>query len=321
MPILATVRNQGGRRPRVIPVDDRRLEFHNLDGSDLIAWNDRDYILRSGIQGLRMAPREVITESVSELPGARLREVRTLTRAVVLPFLVDAGSGDYRDHLAQLARMRSFMDFRSVDYAGEEGTFDLVAVAGASQRSLRCVYVDGMEGVDGVEDGAGSDWSTFDVQLLAVDPFWRGLQWTTPPVALPVPAPFISDDPAFTFGNVGITASVALGADMPVHVGGDVPSPAVIEGVGPWTSLHITSPQGLDVTIGAVSSGQTFLLDTGRRKRCELDGVKDWSLTASDSPQWYPLPPGNASISIEAVGASSSTAIRVYGTELWETAW
>lgn len=318
MPILAVVDTTPGEPPRVIPTDDRRFEFWNLDGTDVLQWSGSEWIIASGIQGIRMAPREVITDTVPGLPGGRLREIRTAMRTVVLPFVVVADSGDYRDHLAQMAHLRSYADFRSVDYASAEGTFDLVAIADGSQRFLRCTYVDGMEGVDGISDGAGTDFSTFDMKLLAVSPFWRGDQWSTPTVSLPGTRPFLSTNSADH--PWGLSPSVAIGSGMPVVVGGDVPSPAVVEIIGPATTTHITSPSGLDVTLGAVGAGETLVLDTGRRKALTVDGVTDWTLLG-DSPQWADFRPGPTTVSVTMTGATTATRARVYGTELWETAW
>lgn len=303
--------------------ETRSLDFRSIDGATTLDWDGDEFILQPGVTGLNVPPREVITDRVPGMEGERLREIRTTSRTVILPFFVASADLSTTTHLEQLARVRAFCNYRTNDYATDEGTFDLVAHGGVGgERTLRCTYVDGMEGEWGVELGNGAYYSTFDTKLLAVDPYWHGEEWSTPPVALPASMPFVSESPLFSgLGRVAVSPSVALGADMPVKVSGDVPSPALLEGTGPWSTLHITSPQGLDVMIGAVGSGQTLLLDTGRIKRCLLNGATDWSRITSDSPQWRPLPPGNASISIEVTGATAATRARVYGSALWETAW
>lgn len=315
MPILVTLATDDGV---VIPraVDDRRLDFRSLDGESILSWTGNEYVIMSGIQGLRLAPNEVIYEKVPGLDGARLREIRTDPRTVVIPFAVFGSSP--RAHLEQLDAINAYVDFRTVDYVTAEGTFDLVASAGGSSRYLRCTYLDGMEGVEGIANGNGPDFSTFDANLLAMDPHWRGQEWTTPIVKLPTPRPFLSDDP--DAHPWGLSSSVALGADMPVLVGGNVPSPAVIELTGPADETHITSPQGLDITIGAIDAGDTVIIDSGRRKRVLLNGVKAWTLLG-DSPQWPAMSPGANTISVVITGADTDTRARVYGTSLWKTAW
>lgn len=317
MPILA--QNVGGSGPVVvIPVDDRRLEFAALDGSDLISWSDDAWIARVGLTGIDIPTREIIRQRVPGLPGSRLVEIRDDEREVFVPVWTRALDRDYRTNLAQLARVRGMLDYRAGTYADDDGTFDLVAHSSNGRRSLRCTYVDGLEG-DYSSGAAYSTWRIFGLRLLAVDPYWHGQPWSTPVVALPAPAPFLSNDPADAFPRA-LGASVALGANMPVTVGGDVPSPAVIEITGPATSTHITSPQGLDITIGAITGGHTLLIDTGRRRRVLLDGSPAWTLLG-DSPQWRALPPGEASISVQVTGADTDTRARVYGDSLWETAW
>lgn len=325
MPILADVGPRGIIRTPTGPSvrEARYLDFRSLDGSTVLEWDGDEFIMQSGVTGLNVPPREVITDRVPGMEGERLREIRTTSRTVILPFFVASADLSTATHLEQLARVRAFCNYRRNDYVTDEGTFDLVARGGrGGERTLRCTYVDGMEGEWGVEIGNGSYYSTFDTKLLAVDPYWHGQEWSTPEVALPASLPFVSESPLFSgLGRVAISPSVALGTDMLVTVDGDVPSPVVVDGVGPWASMHITSPQGLDVTIGPVGAGHTLLLDTGRRKRCLLDGATDWSLLVSDSPQWDPLPAGAASISIEVTGATTATRARVHGPTLWETAW
>jgi hypothetical protein len=328
VPILATIRRGGDPDPGdpgsdpgdplPIPVlDARRLDWRSLDGSDLIEWSGEEWIIQSGIQGLDVPPRDVVTETVPGLPGARLREIRTGPRTVILPFFVYSQTEKVAAHLAQLARLRRMIDYRDRDYVTAEGTFDLVAAGEGAERSLRCTYIDGMEGAAGVAAGGGAFWSTFDTKLLAVDPYWRGEEWSTPIVDTGAGSPFISDTEPWPRA---ISGSVALGADMQVEVGGDVESPPSVEVWGPATTLHITSPQGLDITVGAIGNGQHLLIETGRRRRVLLNDAPAWGLIG-DSPRWSPLPPGQALISVAATGATSSTAVRVYGTSLWETAW
>lgn len=317
MPILARIQRTA-LRTEVIPVDDRRLEFESLDGRDIIDWSGDPFISVAGLTGVDLPPQETIREQIPGLPGGRLREVRDLERTVFLPMHVRPADRDWRALLANLGRVAGHLNWRDRDYVAAEGTFDLVAYSGVTgRRSLRCTYLEGMEGDYGADVAFGT-WQILGIRLLAVDPYWRGQQWSTPTVGIPDVRPFLSDNPADH--PWGLSPSVALGEEMPVTVGGGVPSPAVVELTGPATTTHITSPQGLDVTLGALSAGQTLTLDTGRTKRCQVDGSDAWNLLG-DSPQWRPLPPGEAAITIAVTGATSATRARVYGTELWQTAW
>ena len=317
MPLVATLATPA-ESPVFIPVDDRRLDFRSLDGQDLLSWGDDEWIVGADVFGLDVAPRLLTVDRVPGLRGSRLREIDDGPAEMVLPLWVKPTSRDWRDVLSMLARVRSFMSFRRVDYVADEGTFDLVASTRGRSRYRRCVYQQGLEG-DYANPQGFHQWRRFALRVLAVDPDWHGEPWSTPIVRLPISSPFLTPVGTRTT-PLRLTSSIALGTDMPVTVGGDIPSPVTVEIGGPATSTHITSPQGLDVTVGALTSGQTFRLETGRRKRALLNGVSAGSLLSS-GPQWRPLPPGGASISVEVTGATSETWARVFGESLWETPW
>lgn len=326
MPIMATL-PPGNSKP-VIDPDRRQLDFESLDGQ-VLEWTGRPdrataYIIMTGATGLRVPPRRVTSEAYAGMDGERLLDVSTGPREVTLPVCVAADDRQVNSHLEQLARIRTFIDYRGMDYAALDGTFDLLATQqdSVTQRRLRCIYLDGMEGSEGYADGGWTYLSRFAVKLRAVDPYWHGDEWSTPVVSLPTQLPFLADSgPAHP---LRLATPVALGTNMPVTVGGDVPSSAIVELRGPATQTIITSPSGLNVTIGALAAGQSFLLDTNpRNRRALLNGVggpPGWSKVGA-GPQWRPLPPGAGTVSIVMSGATAQSSARVYGTDLWETAW
>lgn len=324
MPIMVKVsggKSAGSLGSKIIPIDDRRLDFRSLSGSREVKWNlagPRSLSVLDKTLGLDVPPREVIRDRVPGLEGSRIRLIRTGEREVFLPLLVRSPDGDWRWVLDKLAEIRALQDYRQVDYVNEDGTFDLVARARGAERRLRVSYLDGMEGDYG-QDTSLPELRIFPLRLLATDPYWYGEPWSTNQVTLPAPAPFLSNDPGDAFPRA-ITASVALGSDMPLVIPGDVPSPASIELVGPATETVITSPAGLNVTIGEIADGDTFRLDTGRRKSATVNGVDAWELVGA-SPQWRALPPGETTISVQVTGATEGTSARVFGSSLWETAW
>ncbi|WP_426566375.1 hypothetical protein ACPPVT_07465 [Angustibacter sp. McL0619] len=318
MPVLATIVTLPDNRSIIVP-DTRRLEFESLDGTSLIDWAGDEFIALNGITGIDVPPRDVIRRQLPGLPGSRIDEIRDLERQVFIPVHTRPADRDWRTHLKQLASVRSFLNYRDRDYVAAEGTFDLVGYGDGTRRVLRCTYLSGMEGDYGSDQMFGW-WRADGVTLLAVDPYCRGSEWSTPVVQLPIVAPFLSNDPADGFPRA-ITASVALGANMPVIIGGDVPTPGTVELIGPADSTHITSPAGLDVTLDAIDTGDLLVLQTGRTKSLTLNGVRADELLIGDSPQWAPFQPGATTVSIVMTGASSDTRARVYGTELFETLW
>ena len=315
MPILLTLDTAPGEGGQ--PDQPCRLDFASVDGAELIEFDSEVWINRRGTTGLDLTPREIVSDRIVGLPGSRLVQVNDLPRDIVTPIMVRLDPGLCRDMRAQLARLRTVLDYRRVDYAALEGHADLVATScdGAIRR-LRVSYVDGAEGNYG---DRGDGWAIFALRWVAHNPYWRGDEWTTPLVGVASGEAFLSTNPADGWPRK-LSASVAIGEGMPVPVRGDVPSEPVIDIIGPATSTHITSPSGIDVTIGAVAAGETFRLDTRRGVSPTLNGVEAWDLLSS-APRFAALPPGDTTISIVATGATSATRVRVWGDTLWESPW
>jgi hypothetical protein len=315
MPIMASlVRTH--RRLAVVDDDTRRLDFRTVDGSTTISWDGVNVRILASATGLDVPPKDVVRDVVPGLPGSRIRLVKDLEREVFLPMLVT--DDDWRGLQARLAQIRALVSFRDKDYVTLEGSFDLVATTDKVERTLRCEYLEGMEGDYG-EDMALPEWRRFGMSLLAVNPYWRGEEWSTPIVSLPAANPFLANDGAAH--PLRLSTAVAIGLDMPLSIPGDVASSAVVELVGPATTTHITSPSGLDVTIGSLSTGDSFVLDTSPRSRSALlNGVDAWAKVAV-SPKWRPIAPGATTMSIVMTGATDESRARVHGSALWETAW
>lgn len=317
MPILASFVRTATVRRALVSDDTRSLDFRSIDGETTVEWDGVFVRILAGALGLDKPPVEVTRDRSPGLPGARLRQVSDLERQVFLPLLVTSAPEDWRGLSKRIAQIRAMVDYRDGDYLTNEGSFDLIATADGVERRLRCEYLDGMEG-NYAEDAALPEWRRFGLSLLAVNPYWYGKGWTTPTVSLPESNPFLANDaPAHP---LRLSSTVALGTDMPVFVPGDVPSSPIVELIGPATTTHITSSSGLDVTIGSLSSGQLFVLDTGRNRAATLDGVSAWNKVGT-SPRFRPLAPGGTTISIEMTGATADSRARVYGDALWETAW
>ncbi len=317
--------------PVIRDVDGRRLDFAGLDGQVIEAWpSTRSVVIKSGITGLNVPPRRIATDEYPGLDGARIRAggVSTGARTVGLPMFFQ-GTDDQPGSLDEvMARFKALLDYRRTDYAAAEGTFDLVATGadGVSTRRLRCLYTDGLEGNLGLQADEGTWWLTAGVNATAVNPYWRGEEWTTPVVALPQPRPFLRVSSAPS-GYLALSTSTAIGADMPVTVGGDVDSPAIIDLTGPAASTVVTSPAGLSITLGSLAASDVMSIDTGsaatgRLVTVTLNGDVDagWAKVGVN-PRWLPLPPGDTTISVVLTDATSATRARVHGYCLHETAF
>lgn len=317
MPILATVE----RLPVMpqAPADEPpcRIDFRSLDGSEWIQCDGSEWINQARLYGVDSPPREVVRDRVPGLPGSRLRQINDLEREVIVPLMVRPQSRTCRAVREALARLRRAADYRRVDYAAAEGHMDLVATSGSGV--VRTLRVSLLEGMEGTYEGRGPGWAVFALRFVAHDPYWHGEDWTTPVVRIPESDPFLSTNPAHVWPR-RLSPSVALGADMPVEVKGDIPSAPSVEIVGAASSTLITSSTGLHVAVGAIPSGQTFRLATYRTVSATLQGAQAWDLLGS-APVWMPLMPGDATISVVAQDATPSTAARVYGPSLYEAAF
>jgi len=311
MPILGGIPVRTPRPPRVDPFEDSRtLAFRSLDGTAFMEFTGNEFFDLDGVEGLDLPPREVIRESMPNLDGTRLREVRTGERQVFLPFWLSSTSShskylDRRDELASL------FNYRGLNLSATDGTFDLVANSLRGERSLRCVYLDGMPGSN-MTDNSGASWESLGLTFLACRPYWSGARWSTPTIQRP------------SGGSWGVSwpyqlsSAQALGSGIPVTVGGDVPSWPTIDLVGPASAASVTGP-GLSVSIaGGLAAGETARIVTDPRGRtASFGGVKDWSRVAP-TDRYRPLMPGVQELSIVLVGATDATSAVVSGDSLFE---
>jgi hypothetical protein len=300
--------------------DTRRLDFRSLSG-DVLAWDSPSWIPRTGIEGLHMPPREVVRGQVPGLTGSLLTEIRDVERLVSFPVFVGSDDG-HRAHLDQLARLQSFLDFTGVDYAAAGGTFDLVATSASGVRSLRCAYLEGMEGSEGVDSGVW--WASFGLRLLAVDPYWHGEAWSTRTLRVPGPLGWLSaaNGTYTATWPGGITNSLVIGAGMPVDVTGDAPPWPTIEVAGPATTFRAQTSSGLDVLlVGGLAAGETLRVVTDPRGRdVTFNGVRDWSRVAPGD-RWEPMRPGRSTVTLTMADATEASSARLFGESLFKRAW
>lgn len=301
--------------------DSRTLDFRTLAG-DVLELSSRSWIVQEGVTGLHMPPREVVRMQMPGMAGSILQEVRELERPVGLPLIIVSDEG-HADHLQQLSQLQGFLDDSTVDYAAQGGTFDLVANSVSGERFLRCTYLEGMEGVEGGDD-SGAWFASYGLKLLAVDPYWHGDPWSTPTVFAPAPVGWMSaaDGSYTTVWPGALSSSLALGANMPVMVGGDTPSWATIEAFGPCDALTVTTQAGLAISIpGGLGTDEHLLITTDPRHRdVTFNGSRDWSRVAPGD-RWQPFKPGTSTVSLNLTNTTASTSARLYGDSLFKRAW
>lgn len=314
MPILAGIPVADRPVAKTYPLkESRTLGFRSIDGADLLPFTGSEFFAKAGIEGLDLPPRELIRETVPGMDGSRIREIRIGEREIFLPLFVASGSSHagYLDRRDQLATL---FNHRGLNYQITEGTFDLVASSVRGERYLRCLYSDGMKGSLG-QDNSGAWWESIGLNLLAVQPYWHGERWETPTIYKPADVSFFGTFPP------SLSASRALGVNMPITVKGDVPSWPSVDITGPATNVAVTGP-GLSVSIpGGLLAGETATIITDPRKRDALfNGVRDWTRIAP-SDRYNAIMPGEQQLSVVLSGATPETTAKVYGDSLYERPW
>lgn len=300
-----------------LPAEDvavpRTLAFRALDGTYPFPVGDRDFIFTVDSQGLDKPPQEVITKSMPGLEGERLQEIRIGKREVFLPlWLFGTSHNEYLDRRDQLAAL---FNHRLVDYATEDGTFDLEANSLRGTRWLRCVYVDGMTATWTLSDRP--TWAKLGIELWACRPYWYGVPWVSQIIkqAAGVEPDFFAEFPG------GLSAGSVLGDNIIISVSGDVESWMTIDLIGPATSISISGEGNLVTIPAGLADGETAQIVTDPRGRVALfDGVSNWA-RIGPTTSWKALKPGERHISILVAGGSTVTQAIISGSTQYERPW
>ena len=296
--------------------DSRSLAFRTLDGAYPFPGTGNEFVFMPDIEGLDIPPRELIRKQLPGLDGTQLREIRTLEREVFLPIWLASWSShvqylDRRDALADL------FEYRYLDYQAEAGTLDLEAISTRGVRRLRCVYQSGMSSGSKHPDG-GAYWAKLGLTLLAVQPYWVADDWSTPVIQLAgggtEPNPFLTFPLEFT-------SSTVFGNNVPIEVGGDVPSWVTVEVVGPAASVLIQG-EGLTVSIpeGLGDDEEAVIITDPRKRTALFTGVKNWARIGAITT-WKPLAPGTRSLDIVMTGGGVDSRVVVHGPTLYQRPW
>lgn len=298
--------------PDLSQVDSRSLAFRALDGTYPFPARTNEFFFMPDITGLDMPPRQLITKTVPGVDGEFLKEIRVGKREVFLPLwmrgVTHAQYLDRRDELASL------FDFRHFDYRAAGGTFDLVANSDRGERSLRCVYVDGMTSSKWPNESAV--WAKLGLGMWACQPYWDAGRWTTGIIRQSDEEPdfFAEFPPQFSSSRV-------LGVDIPVNVEGDSDSWITVDLGGPASAVTV-SGGGITFTIPAgLSTDQVAQIVTDPRGRgAWFDGVKDWT-KVGPTTSWRPLPAGPQKLTIAVTGTTEDSWAEVSGRKLFERPW
>lgn len=319
MPILATgipVTRLAALRPdpEALYACSQRLWFRDLDGNDLVKWTGVERFVQRGMRGLDEPPLTLITSTQPDVDGALLDDIKVGVRELMLPLFLES-RGDEEAFLVARDNVHQLVDFRQVDFKTNDGTFDLVGSSARGERLLRCTYVSGLEG-DNSDEAAGLWYEAFPLTLWAVQPNWRGDDWSTPVIRIP------SADTWFGTWPGQLSSSVALSKPMAIDIGGDAPSWPKAEVMGPATTVLISAGDGFSLSIPAgLASGEFLTLESDPRRASVLfDGAPSWGRVAADFRTDAFLP-GTRVVSIDVAGATGQTYARVHGTNMHRRPW
>jgi hypothetical protein len=295
-------------------VDSRWLAFESLDGGTVFQATGHEFFIQEGIDGLGIPPREIVTKKYPGMAGAQLKEIRTLEREIFLPLFIENSSA-HAEYLNDLDALAALFDYRTVDYAANDGTLNLVATSAKGTRRLRCTYTQGMDTGYGTSS-EGATWASIGLKFLCVQPYWYGDTWTTPIIQqIPITT---GTFPAFP---IELSSNVILGNNISVTVPGDVESYVTIDLVGPTSSVEVSS-DGLLFSIPAgLADGEPAKIVTDPRSRtATFSGIEDWS-RVGPATLWRPLAPGDHELDITLADGGTNTRAQVSGRSFWERPW
>ena len=291
--------------------ESRTLAFRSLDGSLILPCTGREFFMLDGATGLDLPPVVVKRSTLSGLHGSKLEDFYYGEREIFLPMFLNRSS-----HLAllnardQLANLFNFAD----GYQDHDGTFELVAGSLNGERYLRCVYLDGMSGQFS-KSVASSVYETFGFKFLAVDPFWRGDEWTTPPLRQTTPTRWFGRFPG-TMASTQMINKPSL-----VNVRGTQVSYAVVDLVGPAGDVTITCDDFLlTIPDGLAANEEARIITDPRHRSATFNGETDWS-RIGPSDRHTAFRPGARTITITITDIEDDTTARVYGESRYGSAW
>lgn len=269
-----------------------------LDGSEGIK------ILR-GPEGLDARPVSLTIEQRVAAAGGVLVNRREPPRTVTLPLLVDLT-----------------VTTVSAVAASFQGPGVLVSSEGRQLRDL--VYVDGFEGRWSVDTGGVGDLShrKFDVELLALDPWWYGdavQQSFVFGAATAWDAAIPWDSPIPWNGGSAMTATITGDTDaLPLWtITGAVTELIVSNGSQSWTWTE-------DLASGDYGTVDHRPGSRSPRLGSELNGVAEsglglWFLLANSSTLDWGLSPGENSLVVSVAGDDASSALDLWYEPKWLT--
>lgn len=253
-----------------------------------------------GRSGLFAPPTQVIEQEVPLQPGARLRQIKTVTRPPVVPVLIRASSE------AQFAVARRALRWAMNPNRGA-GTLRIKA-SDNTQRDLVCYCESGFEG-DESDTYRGPGFAILPLGFKALDPYWYDSSATVVTLTPGGTTQFFRT-PFFPLQ----LSSSGISNSFTVNNTGDVQCWPVWVITGPGSNPVLTNnTTGKTITMAVtLTAGQTVTIDTrpGYKTVTREDGTLHYSYLSFASSLW-PLVTGANGISLSMSGTTSASALQL----------
>lgn len=247
-----------------------------------------------GSTGLGLAPVDIKSSDRVAGDGAVVRGVRYGVRELYVPLLMES------DSVAGLSAMRRALTRLLAPHLGPVEV-RVQDPATGTDRMIRGYYRDGLDGDFG--SGFHGSWQTLGLTFECPDPWWLGPERVVELRIDPGSKPFISR--SVTFFPVTLAQSSVQG-EFEVDILGDGPVWPSWQVAGPGEDLTISNGQDVIEISGEFDASSPVLIETGPG-RITPDRWADLSLRS----RLFSLEPGQQTLTVTLVGASTDTLVRL----------
>lgn len=257
---------------------------------------DSDFILTKGLLGFGIPATSVRVDG-SASDGGVWRHSKRGVRQLDLPVaIIGTTRQDVEDKLRRLTRLLS-------DRRG--ATTIRVSYGSGESWELDAHYTGGAESQYG--DSGSETWMQWTLSMQAPQPFWK----RTSTEAYLLTAGTTGRGLIPHFAELQLSSSQAIGV-LNIENPGDVSSFPVWQIQGPIDTITITSDTGLSFSYtAAIASGESIHINTEAGTVLDADGNNHYSYLGA-SPKLFQIPAANSSLTVEATGADSETAISMF---------
>ena len=276
---------------------------YSLVGSngDTITFDYSNYVLNPEFMGFGIPPAEVRIEQSAGDGGVFRHSKRGVRNIDMSVTIIGTDRADVQSKLRRLSRLLQ----------DTSGPTKIVAnYSDATSVNLEAYYVGGAESQWGTD--AGLVWNRWALSLQCPSPYWES---------------GIAEEFTVTTGNTGrgllpqlskmrVTSSQVFGV-ITVDNAGDVPAYPTWYFRGPLSDLTVTNGTDSFSFTVPILEGETITINTETGSVTDDGGVNRYSDLAP-APKLFRIPPGESSISINAVAASSNAEARLEYSPLYE---